>query len=122
MGNWVETGDPLDALIEALSPIFGPVRAEKIAQTETTRAYAEGSIQAYEASGVVEEIEWLTVGDAEAEDCDICGPLDHKRVTIGEEFAPGITAPPGHVKCRCRIGAVIKRSVVAMIRRNLAVS
>jgi len=60
---WVESGAALDVLIHQLLPVFGPDRAEMIAQTETTRAYAQGSLDAYRASGVVTSVMWLTAND-----------------------------------------------------------
>lgn len=74
-------------------------RAEMIAITETSDAHTRGSILAYQASGVVTGIEWLTAEEA----CDICGPLNGVVVKIGEEFAPGIQHVPAHPRCRCAI-------------------
>ncbi len=107
---WVDSGAALDALIEALAPTFGPVRAEMIAQTETTRAYAQGSLDAYRASGVVGKIEWLTSMDEIVEKCEICAPLAGKQIDLDGEFAPGIALPPAHPRCRCRIAGVVDRS------------
>jgi hypothetical protein len=51
VSQWIESGAALDALIEEIGRVFGPVRGEMIAVTEATRAYAEGSFTAYEQAG-----------------------------------------------------------------------
>lgn len=74
-------------------------RAEMIAITETADAHTRGSILAYQASGVVTGIEWLTADEA----CEICAPLNGVVVKLGDEFAPGIPHVPAHPRCRCAI-------------------
>lgn len=49
--RWVESGEALPALRTALTPTFGEARAKLIAQTESTRAYAEGTLQGYRSAG-----------------------------------------------------------------------
>lgn len=80
-------------------------RANVIAATETANAYSIGTIIAYEESGVVSMIEWLTAEDEKV--CPICAPLDGKRVKIGEAFAPGIFYPAAHPLCRCALLPVV---------------
>jgi hypothetical protein len=41
--NWIETGEELEALEEALTPTFGERRARLIASSEVTRAYDEAN-------------------------------------------------------------------------------
>jgi hypothetical protein len=49
LSEWLGTpGATMGDLIESLSQWFSPVRASRIAQTETTRAYAQGEALAYE--------------------------------------------------------------------------
>lgn len=48
---WAETGEPLDSLVDQLRIVFGSERAEAIAVTEATRAYAEGTKLSYAAAG-----------------------------------------------------------------------
>ena len=50
LAAWVE-GGTLGELEAALSSVFGPKRAMRIATTETTRAFAEGTIRSYQAAG-----------------------------------------------------------------------
>jgi len=51
ISRWVDSGEPLDVLIDELARVFGTVRGEMIAVTEATRAYAEGSFTTYEQAG-----------------------------------------------------------------------
>lgn len=95
--------EDLAAEIEKLTEIHTPARARLVAQTETALAYSRGSVLAYEESGVVDRLEWLT-----ADPCPICEPLDGKVVGLGEEFASGISYPPAHPNCRCAIAPVLK--------------
>ncbi|NJN53997.1 MAG: hypothetical protein HC804_04095 [Anaerolineae bacterium] len=65
--DWIEKGGTLDDLTESIRPIFANEaatarieaifnvdRARMIAETEATRAYAEGKIAGYTASGLAE--------------------------------------------------------------------
>ena len=61
--RWVRNGLPLPDLITELEPIFGARRAELIASTEVTRAFAEANLRAWRASGVVERVSWRTAND-----------------------------------------------------------
>lgn len=102
--RWVSNGEPLEALIRDLEPIFGRRRAELIASTEVTRAYAEGQRISYQQSGVVEKIEIQVARDERV--CPICGSLHGKRYPL-ETGVPDLGFPPFHPRCRCWITAVI---------------
>lgn len=52
--NWIETGGKLNDLTKALEPTFGLNRARRIAATEITRSYAEGSVRVWQASGMAD--------------------------------------------------------------------
>ena len=41
---WIESGEHIDVLTKNLAPMFGKVRAEMIAVTEVTGAFAQGNI------------------------------------------------------------------------------
>lgn len=58
VGRWIGNGEPLQALVNDLRPAFGKQRARLIASTEVTRAYAQGTKEAYTASGVVKKLVW----------------------------------------------------------------
>ena len=106
VSRWIDNGETLDELIGDLAPAFGQSRAELIASTEVTRAFAEGNRIAYRESGVVTEWEWRTAADERV--CPICGPLAGKRRKLnGEPFSVGIDAPPAHPRCRCWVVPVI---------------
>lgn len=111
VARWIESAEPLQALIDTLTPFFGAARAENIASTEVTRAYAEGNKQAWRESGVVAEVEWRTAQDELV--CPICGPLSEKRRRLNnsidgnEPFDVGVTSPPAHPRCRCWLVPVI---------------
>ena len=51
VSRWIESGEPLDVLVDDVARIFGAERARLIAVTEATRAYAEGSFTSYEQAG-----------------------------------------------------------------------
>lgn len=101
--EWIESGAPLDELVKSLEPMFGEVRAQMIATTETTRAYAEGNRISWKESGVVDGVKWRTAVDDRV--CDICSPLHEKAGTL-DEGVEGYT-PPAHVNCRCSIIPVV---------------
>ena len=109
--RWYGNGEPLQALIDDLQPAFSKKRARLIAQTETTRAAAEGNRYGYKESGVVTGLVWKTVNDGERV-CPICKELDGKIVSIeGGRFYDELPAeirdkmkrtfeiPPSHPGC-----------------------
>ena len=81
-----------------LEPAFGPVRAQMIATTEVTRAYAAGT-QVYQAQlaarGVQMQRVWRT--STEGRVCPICAPNEDKPEV---DWQPH-DGPPAHVNCRC---------------------
>lgn len=95
LSDWIQSGAPLSALDDALTPIFGADRADAIASTETTRAYAQGNMDAWESTGVVTGGEWMTSKDERV--CPICGARNGQTVGIGDIDS----APPAHTRCRC---------------------
>ena len=118
VARWYTNGEHLDALTKDLAPTFGKQRARMIAQTETTKAAARGTLTSYSASGVVKAMVWLTANDEKV--CPWCGSLDGQIVELTGNFSdklpPELQAklkgrtfqtPPAHVSCRCRIGAQI---------------
>lgn len=106
VARFIDNSEPLETLIDDLRPYFSRARAERIAITEVTRAYQQGSESAWRASGVVGEMEWVTNRDELV--CVKCGPMDRKRAPLGSTFEGGIAAPPRHVRCRCFTRPVVK--------------
>lgn len=99
ISEWIESGKPLEDLIQELSPMYGKVRAESIAVTEVTRVYAEANQHAWKESEIVHGKEWLTAEDDLV--CPVCGPVSGEVVKLEETFSNGAFNPPAHTKCRC---------------------
>lgn len=96
-------GDLEEQLVN--SGLFSPVRASRIAVTETTRAYAQAEHiigDEYRKLGIQMEDIWNTDNDDLV--CEICAPLnDQPRGEAWQED------PPAHVNCRCTISHRVKR-------------
>jgi len=116
--RWYGNGEPLSALVDDLQPAFTKRRARLIAQTETTRAAAEGNRLGYKESGVVTGLVWKTSNDELV--CPYCGALNGAIVSIdGGAFYDELPAelrgkvkrrfevPPAHPGCRCRLSAQV---------------
>ena len=102
------TRDEIRALVarqDQLAKVRSATRAAVIARTETARAYALGSLAAWQVSGEVAASEWLTAGD-ELE-CPICAPLNGQQANLGRPFAGGLYFPPAHPNCRCALLPVL---------------
>jgi SPP1 gp7 family putative phage head morphogenesis protein len=106
VGDWIQSGAPLDALEQVLSKTFGPVRAQMIAATETTRVYATANTDAWQSTGLVEEVRWNTGRDELV--CPICKPRDGKLYPVGDTSA----RPPGHIRCRCYVTPVVSNEAL----------
>jgi hypothetical protein len=94
-----EEGLTIREISERLERMFSPVRAERIAVTETTRAVVEGE-RAYVAELERETGQrmipiWMTANDELV--CPICAPKNEKPITNGDY-------PPAHPNCRCGVG------------------
>ena len=107
VSDWISSGAPLDALETALESTFGSVRASMIAQTESTRVFALGNQQAFESTGLVDEVTWNTARDDLV--CPLCGPLDGTHIGVGDIDA----FPPAHVNCRCWVSPVVSEERLA---------
>lgn len=77
VADFIETGKPFSDLVSNLANVVGRSRAELIASTETTRAFAEGNRnawrQASEETGLTIGRQWRTANDERV--CPICAPL-----------------------------------------------
>lgn len=103
VSEWIESGAPLESLIDGLAPMFGKVRADMIAATEVTRAFAEGNDATWRASGVVEEFDVMTGEDDLV--CPIClEKVEQNPWKIGNSEGQ----MPFHVKCRCWKRPIVK--------------
>jgi hypothetical protein len=75
----IEQGLPRDAIAKSLESIFSdPARAKLIAQSESNRAYVEGSLKRWELSDVTQG-EWMTVGNSA---CELCKRLNGQVADI----------------------------------------
>jgi len=98
--EWVLSGDPISALIETLEPYYGEIRAEMVAITEVTRAYASGNIAAWQLTGMVTGFNVQT-----AEDDVVCPICEEERDRGVHELTDD--PPPYHVRCRCWLTPVL---------------
>lgn len=111
IADWIaRSGATVGELNAKLEEEFNAVRANRIAVTETTRAFAQGQRTAYEREGITEWI-WRTNRDELV--CPVCGPLSNKQVKIGKPFGRDkkgleILQPPAHVNCRCWVAPSAK--------------
>lgn len=105
ISEWIEQSEPIDALPDRLEAAFGRRRAEMIAVTEVTRAYAEANAYIWQKSGLVKKRRWQTAMDERV--CPVCGPLHGQETEWGKEFDGGIMNPPAHPRCRCWVVPVV---------------
>ena len=91
-GNIIRDGYTREAYEYKIPP---DTYAELVARTETARWFSEGTLNNYEASGVVETVDWLDAGDDRV--CDLCLTMAKQTYTLEE--ARGLQ--PAHPLCRC---------------------
>lgn len=84
--------------------LYGRRRAETIARTEVTHAFARGNRAAWAARGV-EKVSWRTRVDELV--CPICGPLHMQEFDIDSDVIP-----PAHARCRCWIVPFVDRDSI----------
>lgn len=94
----------LPVLIGELEPVFGPMRAKRIAITETTRIFVKGNRSVNDDNPDITGYQVLTAADELV--CPICGPLhgvfrDKASRTYQHPTEGPIDGPPFHVNCRC---------------------
>ncbi|GIV82074.1 MAG: hypothetical protein KatS3mg051_1428 [Anaerolineae bacterium] len=127
IADWIERGGTLEDLaqfIEGKLPeldvpegwsggklkwALSRERARLIAQTETTRAFAEGSIARWEQAGVTLG-RWRTNNDELV--CPICGALNNVVGNLRAGWQHPKTGrlyrPPAHPGCRCFLAPVVE--------------
>lgn len=96
-------GETTDLAMERIMrTINNPVRAEMIAQTESVNAYTMGTLAYAEESGAKSKI-WEALAGA----CEVCAPMDGKKVKLGQLFklnnGAEVDGPSSHPRCRCGI-------------------
>lgn len=91
------------AAIEARLKAFltDPVNAQRIVQTELTRAINAAAVALYQSKQVY-LVRWLTEHDAR-----VCPECDANQAAgpwpLGQPFPSGAIAPPQHPRCRCAL-------------------
>ncbi len=101
--SFIAEGKPASELASSLSKVIAPDwRAELIAQTEVTKAMAQGAIEVARDTPAIKSLVWLTLRDERV--CPICGPLHQVSRKIEARYPGGYDAPPAHPRCRCNLG------------------
>jgi len=101
--EWINNKETILELAQTLANNYGfsSSRAEAIAVTEVTRAYARGNIESWRASGLVQSMQWRTANDERV--CPICAPLGGLEFgetetipgNINQQLDNGVTTPLG---------------------------
>ena len=109
----VKEGASTRDLNRAFFKIFAdPYKAARVAQSEASRAFHSGALEAAKASEVVTGMRWLASSDA----CPLCLELNGKTVKLGEAFVidrkakpayQRIEHPPRHPHCFCTTTSVL---------------
>jgi HK97 family phage portal protein len=81
-------------------------RALRIARSEVISGYAEGTLQGFRQSEVVERKQWLTAGDS-AVDPECAMNEAQGAILLDLPFASGHLAPIVHPNCRCVLQPVV---------------
>lgn len=119
VGEWIRNGLTYRSLIDQMErTVFSRQRAEMVAQTELTRAYAMGNLISWRRSNIIQETRWRTANDERR--CQTCLALDGQVVSVtGGDFSSVLPdelervrgtfqMPPAHVRCRCIILPVVR--------------
>lgn len=120
-----ESAHQIRARIESVFGFAVTERADRIAQTEITRAQTFADVEAWDQSGVVSGKEWYTAKDERV--CPWCRSMDGQVVGLNTNFFDkgdeqvvettnrdgenrtlrkvhdydNVIGPPNHVRCRC---------------------
>jgi HK97 family phage portal protein len=84
-------------------------RSPLIVRTELANAAVLGAVSAYDASGVVSEVEWLVGDDA----CPDCQERAGSRYALADVTAGSAPELPAHPACRCDWAPIIASEVQA---------
>lgn len=106
--SFIDTSEDIPDLARRIRKIINdPRRALLIAQTESTRSFAEGNTLAWTAQGI-QGRKWFNVEDSLV--CPICRHLGGQVAKLGQPFkgpdGQDIDNPPGHPGCRCYVQPV----------------
>lgn len=110
IARFITSGETLEDLIDRVQGgyMYSRSRAEAIAVTETTRAYARGSLESYKAAGAIAGKRWNTAMDEIV--CIYCNSVNGQEVALDSQFTStvmgSIDSPPAHTRCRCWVTPV----------------
>lgn len=106
MQDYIRYGMPLDKIKEELMGRYGllEARAQSIAVTETTRAYASGILMSSYSSDIVRGYEFIAVMDDHT--TPICRPRHGMVIAHNEKMILAQNTPPLHVNCRSYLAPV----------------
>lgn len=99
VAEWIRNDLTYTQLVDNLQrTVFSRRRAETIATTEITRAYATGNQNAWMESRVISQMEWRISEDELV--CPQCAPMAGQLSDVNGDFN-GVGIPPRHQNCRC---------------------
>jgi SPP1 gp7 family putative phage head morphogenesis protein len=96
----------MNQLGEAIGGLFDFGRAEVVAITEVTKAFARSQQAVWKEAGIIEKQRWNTAVDEFV--CPICAPLNGRVIGIDEVWGGYIDSPPAHPQCRCWVTPVVE--------------
>ena len=107
----LEVGQPtgLQQLIDALTPTFGPTRAELIASTEVTRVFTQATLLAEANNPYTVGYRFQTSADERV--CPICSPLNQQVTPKNSSGFSDVGWPPLHPRCRCSISIETSQTI-----------
>jgi HK97 family phage portal protein len=108
-----ESVQDVEARIARIFDAARGYRTRAIARTEVVSAYNFGQVEAYEQSGLVDKIEWISSRDEKVRETH---RIDGEEIELGQHFSNDLAypgdpeGPPEEViQCRCTTGAVVGR-------------
>jgi len=98
----------LPDLVNSLEPLFGKARAQRIAQTETTRVFDLGNLESHRSAGIEYE-QWQTANDERVRD-------EHAELQ-GQVFRLDEgPRPSDYINCRCARVPIAKPEAERILR------
>jgi HK97 family phage portal protein len=104
----IADGSSVDDIAASIATFFDQSdwRALRVARTEVIGSYAEGSLEGYRQSGVVQMKQWAIIDDDRVDD-ECVANSDQGPIPLDGIFESGVSAPPTHPNCRCSIQPVL---------------
>lgn len=112
----IQLGETIDEVSDRIARVFDIARGSRtkmIARTEVISAANEGAYAAYDQSGVVSEVEWVSSRDSLVREEH---QIDGEVAPLNAKFSNGLKYPgdpegeaSNVINCRCTTAAVIKK-------------